>query len=160
MLSLRALAFRSRALVKRRCLQQPCRQPAMLGKWEPEEGARSSSLAAQLQGWPRGSSIADETGSRRRHTPPPMYQQKPALKAGFLLSGIPRHCGISRHSAGATPRQNVARNSPSSTLLCSHFSTSPHQLVVVGTRRIPDTARSYAGVAESGWERRLEQQSG
>ena len=55
---------------------------------------------------------------------------------------------------------DVARNSPSSTLLCSLFSTCPYQPVVVGTRRIPDAARSYAGVAKSGWQRRLEQQSG
>ena len=116
--------------------------------------------SAALQGSARVSSVMEEMGSHLRSTPPPMYQQEPALKAGFLLPEIPRHCGVSRHSAGATRCTNVARKSPSSTLLCSLFSTYPHQPVVVGTRRIPYAAGSYAGVAESGWKRRLEQQLG
>ena len=101
-----------------------------------------------------------ENGLDWEVTPPPILRQEPALKAGFLLPGIPCHRGFSRSSAGATRARKTPRIRPGSPPFSSLFSTYPHQPAAVGTGRTLVVARGYAGVAESGRNRRLEQQSG
>jgi hypothetical protein len=78
-----------------------------------------------------------------------MFQEKPALAAGFLLPGIPCWRGISRGSAGATRAGNNARNWPGSPPFSSLFSTYPHQLAPVGTGKTPAVARSYPALWEN-----------
>jgi hypothetical protein len=75
-------------------------------RWEEDECLPQISL--QLRGLTRVSLLMDKKGSRLRSTPPPMFQEKPALKAGFLLPGIACPGGISHRQSGDPKEQSAA----------------------------------------------------
>ena len=99
------------------------------------EGQTSPTISPAMQGSARISLAMNEMGLRQSNTPPPMHQQEPALKAGFLLPEISCRCGISRGFAGAARARNTAGMWPGSPPFSSLFSTCPRQPAAVGTGR-------------------------
>ena len=93
--------------------------------------------------FPRKAATVVATGSLCASTPPPMHQQEPALKAGFLLPGIPCWRGISRGLARAAGYFRAPDFGHGSIPFSSLFSSVVRELRFRGTSRTISATKTF-----------------